>query len=220
MPDRFGEAETDFLRMRGKVTVNGKTVVQLMDGEQSEELATLASEILGRAETAARSGVTASSLQDGLQKIVSGAIPPEALRVSVQQRGDTGFLLQIQGGEALARSFTKKSGHGPQRRLTLSAKELRSIAALLRDVPPIASASVYTELRIDLLGHSQDLQARPEMAIAANAAFDRIVGTLRAVAVRTLADGKPADDERGAAPKGRPERKPTGLPAASSPSRR
>src|SRR5207245_1602760 len=90
MPDRFGE-ESDFLRMRGKVTVNDKTVVQIMQGDQSEELASLAAVILTRAESAARNGVTAASFDDALQKIVRGEIPPEALRITIQQRGDVGF---------------------------------------------------------------------------------------------------------------------------------
>lgn len=199
MPNRFGEEESDFLRMRGKVTVNGKTVVQIMEGDQSEELATLAAEILTRAETAARNGITATSLQDGLQKIIGGEIPPEALRITMQQRGDAGFLLDIRGGEALARSFSTKSGFGLQRRLLLTAGELRGIAAVLRELPQIAPAPVYTELRVEILVQSKELQARPEMAIAPNEKFDRIVEELRAIAVRVLEKGSAA--EGGGAPR-------------------
>jgi hypothetical protein len=189
MPDLFGEEESDFLRMRGKVTVNDKTVVQVMEGDQSEELASLAAEILTRAESAARNGVTATSFDDALQKIVSGEIPPEALRVTIQQRSDVGFLLHIRGGDAVARPFAKKSGYGQQRRLRLTADELRSLAALLSELPPIAPAPVYTELRVEVLNQSKDLQARPEMAIAPNMNFDRIVGELRRLAERVIASG-------------------------------
>ena len=56
--------------------------------------------------------VGAESLDDGLRKIASGELPAEALRVSVQQRGDAGFLLQIRGGDAIARRFAAKSGFG------------------------------------------------------------------------------------------------------------
>jgi hypothetical protein len=171
------------------VTVNDKTVVQIMEGDQSEELASLAAEILTRAEGAARNGVTATSFDDALRKIVRGEIPPEALRVTIQQRGDVGFLLDIRGGDALARSFAKKSGYGQQRRLRLTADELRSLAALLSELPPIAPAPVYTELRVEVLNQSKDLQARPEMAIAPNKNFDRIVGELRRLAERVIAKG-------------------------------
>ena len=192
MPDHFGAGESDFLRMRGKVTVNDKTVVQVMEGDQSEELASLAAEILTRAESAARSGVTATSFDDALQKIVSRTIPPEALRITVQQRGDSGFLLNIRGGEAVARPFAKKSGYGQQRRLRLTAEELRSLAALLSELPPIASAPVYTELRVEVLNQWKDLQARPEMAIAPNRNFDRIVEQLRRLAERVMERGATA----------------------------
>jgi hypothetical protein len=152
-------------------------------------LASLAAEILTRAASAARNGVTATSFEDALLKIVRGEIPPEAVRITIQQRGDMGFLLNIRGGQAVARPFATKSGYGQERRLRLTADELRSLAAPLADLPPIAPAPVYTELRVEVLNQSKDLQARPEMAIAPNKNFDRIVGELRRLAEHVIARG-------------------------------
>jgi hypothetical protein len=188
MPDRFGEGESDFLTMRGKVTVvagdSGKSVVQIDRGPQSDVLAGLAAGILTHAETAARDGVTAASLGDGLAMIRAGAIPPEALRVTVHQRGESGFLLQIRGGDATARRFDPKTGYGPPRRMRVSA---RDVASLLRPLPQHAVAPVYTELRVEVLGRAEECIARPE-----EHGPPLEIEPLRRIAERTLAEGKPA----------------------------
>lgn len=195
MPERFGEGESDFLTMRGKVSVAvgdaAKTVVQIDRGAQSDALAGLAAGILARAEAGGRAGVGAESLDDGLRKIASGGLPAEALRVSVQQRGDAGFLLQIRGGDAIARRFAAKSGFGAPRRLRVNvrdlAKELQEIALLQNGYAP-----EYTELRVEVLGRVEERLARPESAGRRDAGFGRAVEALRAIAARTLTDGKPA----------------------------
>jgi hypothetical protein len=195
MPDRFGEGESDFLTMRGKVSVAigdaAKTVVQIDRGPQSDALAGLAAGILARAEVGGRVGVGAESLDDGLRKIAAGELPAEALRVSVQQRGDAGFLLQIRGGDAIARRFAAKSGFGAPRRMRVNvrefAKELQEIAHLQNGYAP-----EYTELRVEILGRVEERLARPESAGRRDAGFGRAVEALRAIAERTLAEGKPA----------------------------
>jgi hypothetical protein len=192
MPERFGEGESDFLTMRGKVSVAvgdaAKTVVQIDRGAQSDALAGLAAGILARAE--AKGGIGAESLDDGLRKIAAGELPAEALRVSVQQRGDAGFLLQIRGGDAIARRFAAKSGFGAPQRLRVDvrklARELQEIALLENGYAP-----EYTELRVEVLGRVEERLARPESAGRRDAGFGRAVEVLRAIAERTLAEGKP-----------------------------
>jgi hypothetical protein len=183
MPERFGEAESDFLTMRGKVSVAvgdaAKTVVQLDRGPQSDALAQLAAAVLARAEAGGRAGVGAESLADGLQKIRVGVIPAEALRVSVQQRGEGGFLLHVKGGEATARRFNPKGGYGPARRMRV---DVRDVA-----MPEGVVAPAYTELRIEVLGKAEERIARPEQR---GAPLD--VEPWRAIAERTLREGKPA----------------------------
>jgi|ERR1051326_170880 hypothetical protein len=182
MPERFGETESDFLTMRGKVSVAvgdaAKTVVQIDRGAQSDALAGLAAGILARAE--AKGGIGADSLEDGLRKIATGVIPAEALRVSAQVRGENGFLLQIRGGAATARRFDPKNGVGPPRRMHI---DVRGLALRPRGV----HAPAYTEWRVEVLGRSEEIIARPE---SQGAPVD--VAPLRAIAERTLAEGKPA----------------------------
>ena len=182
MPDRFGEGESDFLTMRGKVTVSvgdaAKTVVQIDRGAQSDALAGLASAILARAEVGGRAGVGAASLEDGLAKIASGAIPAEVLRVTAQVRGENGFLLQIRGGEATARRFDPKGGYGPARRTMVDVRPQR---------PQGVYAPVYTELRVEVLGRSEEVIGRPETK-GAPVNIDQ----WRAIAEMTLKEGIPA----------------------------
>jgi len=182
MPERFGEAESDFLTMRGKVSVAvgnaAKTVVQIDRGAQSDALAGLAAGILARAE--AKGGTGAASLDDGLRKIATGEIPAEALRVTAQVRGENGFLLQVRGGTATARRFDPKSGFGSPRRMRV---DVRDLAMRPRGV----HAPAYTEWRVEVLGRSAEILARPETP---GPLVD--VAPLRAVAARVLAEGKPA----------------------------
>lgn len=192
MPDHFGEVEPDFLKIRGKVTVNGKTVVQYPDEEQSEELASLATTVLTNVEKAAKArGVAVADLQDALKKVAAGKIPLEALHVSGQSRSEPGFLLQLHGVDATARGFAK-GGYTDARRARVGAKDLRALAALLRDARPSAFprdlyAPVYTELRVEILGKAVDFVARPENE-AKSKAFDRLIERLRTIA----ATAKPA----------------------------
>jgi hypothetical protein len=193
MPERFGEGESDFLTMRGKVSVAvgdaAKTVVQIDRGAQSDALAGLAAGILARAE--AKGGTGAESLEDGLRKVAAGELPAEALRISVQQRGDAGFLLQIRGGDAIARRFAAKSGFGAPRRLRVNVREL---AGELQEIAHLENgyAPEYTELRVEVLGRVEERLARPESAGRRDAGFGRAVEALRVIAERTLAEGKPA----------------------------
>jgi len=193
MPERFGEAESDFLMMRGKVSVAvgdaAKTVVQIDRGGQSDELAGLAAGILARAE--AKGGVGANSLEEGLRKIANGELPEEALRVTMQERGESGVLLQIRGGVATARRFTQKGGFEAPRRLRVGVREL---AKQLEDIAFLRNgyAPVYTELRVEVLGRAEERLARPESKGRRDAGFGNAVTPLRAVAERVLAEGKPA----------------------------
>jgi hypothetical protein len=208
MPSRFGEADNDFLKMRGRVTVDidriGKSVVQIDQGPQSEPLAILAAEIITLAERASRGGVTVDSLPDALARLASGAIPPEAIRLTVQRRDDRpspterGFLLRLRGREAVARSFT--TGYGPPRRLVLTDGEFAQLAAALRETDPAALpenlyAPMYTDFRLGILGRSRDLQARPYAGVspathgARQAAFDALIERLRLLADRVIRDG-------------------------------
>jgi len=208
MPSRFGEADSDFMKMRGRITVDvdriGKSVVQIDQGPQSEPLAILAAEIITVAERASRRGVTADSLPDALSRLASGGIPPETIRLTVQRRDDRpspaerGFLLRLRGREAVARQFT--NGYGPPRRLVLGDAEFAQLAVALRETDPAALpenlyAPMYTDFRIEILGRSRDLQARPYSGVspathgARQVAFDNLIERLRTLAERVIREG-------------------------------
>jgi len=208
MPSRFGEADSDFMKMQGRVTVDvdriGKSVVQIEQGPQSEALAILAAEIITITERASRGGVTVNNLADALSRLASGAIPPETIRLTVQRRDDRltpterGFLLRLRGREAVARGFT--NGYGPPRRLVLTDAEFAQLASALREADPATLpenlyAPMYTDFRIEILGRSRDLQARtyggvsPTTHGARQAAFDGLIDRLRSVADRVIQDG-------------------------------
>lgn len=210
MPSRFGEADSDFMKMQGRVTVDvdriGKSVVQIEQGPQSEALAILAAEIITITERASRGGVTVDNLADALLQLASGAIPPETIRLTVQRRDDRptpterGFLLRLRGREAVARPFTNGSGYGPPRRLILTDAEFAQLAGALREADPATLpenlyAPMYTDFRIELLGRSRDLQARtyggvsPTTHGARQVAFDALIDRLRALADRVIRDG-------------------------------
>jgi hypothetical protein len=210
MPSRFGEADSDFMKMQGRVTVDvdriGKSVVQIAEGPQSEPLAILAAEIITVTERASHRGVTVGSLADALSRLAAGGIPPETIRLTVQRRDDRptpterGFLLRLRGREAVARPFGSGSGYGAPRRLVLTDAEFAQLASLLRESDPATLpenlyAPMYTDFRIEILGRSRDLQARPYSGVtpathgARQVAFDALIERLRVLAERVIREG-------------------------------
>jgi hypothetical protein len=210
MPAQFGE-EAEPLRLSGKMTVSilGKTkgVVQLASGEQSETFSALASRILDLSRERAKTGVTASSLADALAKLSKGTLPPEALRLTAHRRPEhldtaaRGWLLQLEGRQALARPFAPRGGYGTTKRLELPEAELRSLITLLEESDPAGFpsnlyASDYTELRIEALHWSRDLLARRSQDVTPQThgdrqrAFDRIVELLGRLEARVEKEGR------------------------------
>lgn len=209
MPSMIGE-ETDLLKLRGKMAVSiaGKTkeVAQLADGDQSEAFSRLVSGILDPARKRAASGATASSLADALARLSTGAIAPEALRLSAVHRPDKpdavrGWLLQMEGRQASARPYSG-GGYGGEKRLELSDAEVRSLLGAVREsgpesLPSNLYASDYTELRIEVFQWSHDLLARRSANVTAQThgdkqkAFDRVIGILAKLEERVENEGRP-----------------------------
>jgi hypothetical protein len=217
MPGGFGE-ETDFLRMRGKMSLTigaaTKGVVQLETGPQSERFRALAEKILRLAERSARGGVSAASLADGLAKIAAGKLAPEALDLVIVRReenlenpaGGDGSMLAIRGRAVRARVFQRGAGYGPPRRLWLSEAEARKLAALLAEgspsgLPPNLYSPEYTDLHLAVLQWKKDLQARRYLGVgprthgARQDGFDRIAGELARLFERTLEEGREESED-------------------------
>lgn len=211
MPSQFGE-EGDKLKLRGKMAVSiaGKTqgVVQLADGDQSEEFAALASRILKLVGERAKTGVTASSLADALEKLSTGALAPEVLRLTVVRRPEKpdgavrGFILQLDGRQAVARPMSR-GGYGSPKQLQLSEADVRPLAGSLKEcgpegLPNNLYAPDYTELRIEALQWSRDLLARRVPNITAEThgalqkAFDRVIEVMAKLEERVEREGREA----------------------------
>ena len=211
MPSQFGE-EGDKPKLRGKMTVSiaGKTqgVVQLAEGDQSEEFSALASRILKIVSERANTGVTASSLADALAKLSTGALAPEVLRLTVVRRPEKpdaavrGWILQLDGRQAVARPMSRE-GYGIPKQLELTSADTRSLAGALQQsgpegLPYNLYASDYTELRIEALQWSRDLLARRVPNITAQThgdrqkAFDRVIEVMARLEARVEREGREA----------------------------
>ena len=218
MRSRYGDEESERLSFQGRLSVsvgsvakNGaaaKNIVQLMGGEQSRPLALLADRLLAVGRAGAPKGTSASTLDDGLRKVASGELAPETLEVVFQRRDDrtlpnpeNGWLLRVEGDEAVVREFRPGRGYAEPRRRALPAEEFRWLVETLRAAEPGSFGSNlfaprYTDLRISVLDRTKDVQARRYLGVTAEThgkvqeVFDRLVAELEALARTTLAEGK------------------------------
>src|SRR5262245_9479396 len=198
--------------MVGSVSVSaaGKThaVTQFGEGEQSEELAALPKDILAVCETAARTGLKARDLDDGLRKIQSRELLPQTLRLLVHRLPEGGkgeaFLMRLEGRTLTSQERTDK-GYGPMRRLELSDKDLAALMQMLIDnrageLPINAWAEHYTDFVVGVLNHEKNMQARqfanmtPQTHGEKQKHFDAIYTVMTELHRRVLRDGTPVGD--------------------------
>jgi hypothetical protein len=198
-------------RLIGSVTrtVNGKThsVVQLQGGAQSEELAALAKEILDVCAEAAKTGVTARDLKDGLQKIQKKVLEPEMVHLMVHrlsERLDDAngeyYLMRVEGRTVTTQQRTAK-GYATPVKLELTAKELADLLQTIIDADPASWpvnlwAPTYTDFVVGVLGHEKNLQARqfagmtPQTHGDKQKAFERAYEAMVQLHRRALKEGK------------------------------
>lgn len=178
LPPLFGEQRRDPRTPQGQglreicrvaLTLEGesKLVQQLERGEQSETLGALAEELLGAARAAAADGVRAASLTEGLEKLASGDLAPEALHLVLQRREGSpaagpARVLRLRGAEAavemLGQDGAVSSRQIPEalfRRLVDALLEARFV-----ELPGNLYAPGYTDLLAEVLGHRHEVQAR------------------------------------------------------------
>jgi hypothetical protein len=210
MPDQFGEDEegaehekNEGPRLKGQLVVRAgavrKGALQLVDGEQSKELARLIERILKLCEGPARKGIGAASMGEALRLLAAGTLAPELLEVTAQRRPDpkapegsgAGWTLRIAG---------LRVSEEPDRSLVLSDKSFHELAALLLDAAPESLpqslyAASYTDVTVAILKYSRTIAGRrflgmtPETHGEQQAAFDRITGALEALHARVEKDG-------------------------------
>lgn len=183
---------------RISLTIDGRTkeVVQQAGGRQSPSLKELAQEVYMLGGEAARRGVGASSLEDGLRKVAQGQLAPQTFFVTMQRKPTTAspssegaWLLRVHGATVSTRHFVPGEGYrGPLSR-QLSEAEIRELAFHLaaQDVDSLPLnlwADVYTDLSLRVLNQSKRIQARPFAGITPETygetqqRFDRICATL------------------------------------------
>jgi len=190
------------------LTIGGvtKSSTQLGGGEQSAELKALAQRLLDICEQAARNGVEAADLLDGLRKVADGRLAPQVLRVTVVRvagrRGGprTRWYFYLLDGAAEVRAV--EGGTVAHRRRALSRKELADVIGVLvanrvDDLPQNLWAEHYTDLSVGVLAHHRGLQARPDFAGIGRRThgekqrrFNRIFAALDALRARTLKEGE------------------------------
>jgi hypothetical protein len=147
-----------------------KQALQLNKGEQSPVLMKLAEDLLAACEVPAQSGLGASSLRDGLEKIVRGELAPEAWVVVLHRRPeagsrDPGFLLRVLGSEVSVQAYDPQAGYRAPVARTMRPEEIRALAAQLAARDPGAWpvnlwAADYTDLSFQVLNRKRSIQAR------------------------------------------------------------
>ena len=225
------------LRVLGTLTVvvgsESTTLNQLTRGEQSEPLRELVLAILSFCEKAAKTGVTVSSMQDGLSKLAAGTLAPETFEAVVQRREsskDAGagesWLLRVNGLRVSDRLMPRGQAPPPARNLTLSREDFLKLARLLEANDPAALprnpyAPAYTDMSIEVLGQDRMIPARayldvtPETHGEKQLAFDRLYEAFRALHEQAQKDGTPVSDPKRSRYAGRDGRPAKPVPTSS-----
>jgi hypothetical protein len=217
MPAYFGEGEegerNEGPRLKGRVDVRAgsisKSVLQLVDGEQSKELEALAGKVLDVCHGATQLGTGAESFADGFQKLTSGALAPEVLGITLQRlvkkpdegAGHVGWILELEGRRVTDTLMPVGKMPPPKKLLVLSDADFKNLVRLLSDehageLPINVYASEYTDLNLSLFNRSRVISGRrflqmtPESLGEKQKAFERIYESFRALHERAQKEGK------------------------------
>jgi hypothetical protein len=207
MRETYGEdSEKDAaleLICRVRLELDGavKQAAQLSKGRTSPELMALAGHILKVAEEAARSGLGADSLTQGMERIARGELAPELLSLHVVRQSEApgaqeGWQLDLEGSRATVRRNPAPEGEEP-RTIQLTPAEIAGLAGQLAaarwdELPVNLWAPEYTDLQIEVLKGRRSLQARQfaEMTSSthgeAQQRFDRAWEAVEALRQRLL----------------------------------
>lgn len=203
MPERLGGAPGP-VRQPGPAAVEvtravtlglgdlSRQVAQLNRGEQSAAFEDLVGRLYASCQRSAGQGVTATDLADGLAKLAAGRLAPETFVLSVSSpqvsgvaETEPGWQVVVQGRQLEARRHSLQAGYSAPARLDLGDEDLARLIRLLiqEDVarmPANLPLQGYTDLRISVLGHALNVQARQfagppsEAGLRAREAFQRV----------------------------------------------
>jgi hypothetical protein len=174
-----------------------KSSVQLGGGEQSAQLAGLATALLDETEKHAVNGVTPDNLQDALEKLNSGQLAPQVLQlrlVDLAEEGGstTGSILQIRGGKMSHQAYSPGISVDSQVWNQLSPEQYPGLlaelqSAQLESLPGNLWSQDQTDFEIQVLGHKKLIIAKPFKRLhpgaekAAQQRFNSLVRYLRAL---------------------------------------
>ncbi len=196
-PAEVGESEGGEKETRGRIAVRlgdvTHGVVVVGDEKPDEELEELARAVLAAGEEPSKTGIRIQGLREGLDKLASGVLAPEALEVLAQRSTDhpaageapETWLLVVSGRRALDRSGSPGRVSSAARAIELSEAEYRDLVALLQasdaaSLPRNLFAEHYSRLRVQVLNQVVTVEARrfagmsPDAHADARARFDRI----------------------------------------------
>jgi len=182
MPERFAfEDEKDErqapIKLVRVVTVStgdiSKTVLQDDRGPLSKTFESLVKNLVALCREPAAEGISASSLEDGLEKVAKGRLAPETLVInanapqirSFESQAGQGWLLTLQHAILSLRSQILDEGVREIGERRLPPGEVEKLAAELLaagapDLPPNVNTSGYTQLSIRVLDQQVRTMAR------------------------------------------------------------
>ncbi len=195
-----------------RIGTDSKSVAQTMSGEQSAAFRKLGEQVLTVAEKAAKSrGVTAKSLPDALDKLVSGKLAPETLQLLANRRTDRPgpgeedgeWILRMDGRRVADRSGANEKA-SVARVLMLSSADFHAFAETLRandpdDFPRNIYSPQYLRVDVRVLSGHRDITARRYSGTNAEThgdkqkAFDRVYAALLALHLRAVKEGRTAN---------------------------
>ena len=154
------------------VQANGvaKSSYQDLNGERSETFMTLAGSLLNRVEPLAAKGVGATSLADGLAKLASGDLAPEAftLRLLHMPADDSrlGVILEVASGQFSRRDYRPGVKVGEPRYAALTKSNFKVLLAAIHsadllNLPKNLPAADIYQLNVRVLQHEHSVRARP-----------------------------------------------------------
>lgn len=172
VPEGTGQPGRMICHVRLAAGGEAKEVRQFDKGPLSEELRSLAYEILAVAREVAAEGVTVESLAGGLRAVADGRLDPRSFHLQVHRRfegegrpGLTGWILRLAGREAEVQRYTASGGLGPGEPHELSREDLEGVVGSLLEaevssLPANLWAAHYTDVRVTVLGFEEEVLAR------------------------------------------------------------
>jgi len=217
MPALFGRGKK-WLERRVSFRGGGrlKEVVQLVSGEHSSTLTSLADRLFEIAAPAATTGVRAADLSEGLKKLASGGLAPEAMSLLVHLKPGTkpgseeGFLLRVEEAAITTRPYSKGRYQAPVR-FEPGPERVRQIADRLSkadvgSLPGNVFSAEYSEIILKVLKWKKNVLARsfagmsPTTHGEAQKRFDALFEALKALHREAMTRGRRLPEENPAEP--------------------